>query len=55
MATKDKPPILLPPMTYEEFQEYEYQLQLQGYFERVGMIAHEELTSEPLEFWDVVH
>ena len=55
MATATKPPILLPLMTYEEFQEYEYQIQLQGYFERGGMVAHGELTSEPIDFGDTLH
>ena len=55
MATKDKPPIILPLMTFQEFEEYERKLQLQHYYELGGMIAHEELTSEPLESWDVVH
>ena len=55
MATATKPPIILPLMTYEEFQEYEYKIQLQGYYERGGMIAHEELTSEPRDFWETEH
>ena len=50
MATATKPPIVLPIMTFQEFEEYERKIQLQYFYEKGGMIAHEELTSEPHQF-----
>ena len=55
MATAEKPPILLPLMTFQEFEEYERKIQLQYFYEKGGMIEHEELTSEPFDFGDVAH
>ena len=55
MASVYKPIILEEPMTFQEFEEYERKLQLQYFYEKGGMIEHEELTSEPFDFGDVAH
>ena len=55
MATKDRPPTLLPLMTFQEFEKMEYELRLQHFYEEGGMIAHEELTSEPADVGETHH
>ena len=55
MGSVNKPPVVLPLMTFQEFEELERKLLLQGEMERGGMLAHEELTSEPFDYGDTMH
>jgi hypothetical protein len=40
---------------YEDFVKYERRLYFRGYLERVGMVRHEEFSSEPRDFNETEH